>query len=466
MKVVMKFGGSLLASPGGIQRVSRVISKGSKKRMKVVVVISALGEVTDLLLHAATNAKIWDSTQVIHFIDRIRGIHSQPLAEMGLRQPTYNESLDQLEELLDDLKLTLSGVSILRELTPRSKDLLLSFGERLSLVVVSAGLRQAGIAVEALTGGNAGIITDDSFGEASPDVTKTRKGVREKLLPLLTRGVIPVVAGFIARSATGEMTTLGRGGSDYTATLLADAIAADEVWIWTDVDGILTADPRIVKSARVIDELSYAEAEEMGFFGAKNMHPLALAPARKAGIPVRIRNGFKPDRLGTLINPHERKSSVIAKSVALVGNVGIVTVSGETLVGRPGTAAKIFELLGRAGVNVLMISQSVSESNISAVVRKSSLERAASALSEGLSQVGINAGVKVEPDVSVLAVVGAGMKGTPGIAAKVFSAVASKGVNVMMIAQGSSELNISFVVASRDSEKAVNALHESVVLGK
>jgi len=447
LKVVMKFGGSLLASPGGIPRVSRVISKASKK-MKVVVVISALDDVTDLLLHAATNARTWDSTQVIHFIDRIRGIHSQPLTEMELRQATYNEAMDHLEELLDDLKLTLSGVSILRELTPRSNDLLLSFGERLSLVVVSAGLRQAGIAIEA------------------PEVTKTRRGVKEKLLPLLTKGVVPVVAGFIARSETGEMTTLGRGGSDYTATLLADAIAADEVWIWTDVDGILTADPRIVKSARVIEELSYAEAEEMGFFGAKNMHPLALAPARKAGIPVRIRNGFKPDRLGTLINPRERKSSAIAKSVALVGNVGIVTVSGETLVGRPGTAAKIFELLGKAGVNVLMISQSVSESNISAVVRKGSLERAASALSEGLSRVGISAGVKVEPDVSVLAVVGAGMQGTPGIAAKVFSAVAATGVNVRMIAQGSSELNISFVVASRDSEKAVKALHESVVLGK
>ena len=465
MKVVMKFGGSLLASPGGIPRVSRVISKASKK-MKVVVVISAMDDVTDLLLHAATNARTWDSTQVIHFIDRIRGIHSQPLTEMELRQATYNEAMDHLEELLDDLKLTLSGVSILRELTPRSNDLLLSFGERLSLVVVSAGLRQAGIAIEALTGGDAGIVTDDSFGEAGPEVTKTRRGVREKLLPLLTKGVVPVVAGFIARSETGEMTTLGRGGSDYTATLLADAIAADEVWIWTDVDGILTADPRIVKSARVIEELSYAEAEEMGFFGAKNMHPLALAPARKAGIPVRIRNGFKPDRLGTLINPRERKSSAIAKSVALVGNVGIVTVSGETLVGRPGTAAKIFELLGKAGVNVLMISQSVSESNISAVVRKGSLERAASALSEGLSRVGISAGVKVEPDVSVLAVVGAGMQGTPGIAAKVFSAVAATGVNVRMIAQGSSELNISFVVASRDSEKAVKALHESVVLGK
>src|SRR5438445_10144393 len=173
----MKFGGSLLASAGGIPRVSRVISKGSKKKMKVVVVISALGEVTDLLLHAATNAKIWDSTQVIHFIDRIRGIHSQPLAEMGLRQPTYNETLDQLEELLDDLKLTLSGVSILRELTPRSKDLLLSFGERLALVAVSAGLTQAGFAIAPLTAGNAVIIADDAFREARPAVTKTRKGM-------------------------------------------------------------------------------------------------------------------------------------------------------------------------------------------------------------------------------------------------------------------------------------------------
>jgi len=465
MKVVMKFGGSLLASEGGIPRVSKLLSKASK-RMKVVVVISAFGDVTDLLLQAAMNAKTWDSTQVIHFVDRIRGIHTRPLAEIGLRPAAYNESIDQVEELLEDLKLTLSGVSILRELTSRSKDLILSFGERLSIVVVSAELRQAGIAIELLTGGAAGIVTDESFGEARPDVARTRKEVMETLLPLFRKGVVPVVAGCIARSATGEITTLGRGGSDYTATLLADAISADEVWIWTDVDGILTADPRIVKNARVIEELSYAEAEEMSFFGAKNMHPLSLVPARKAGIPVRIKNGFKPDRFGTLINPKVKMSSAIAKSVALISDVGIVTVSGETLVGRPGTAAKIFELLGDAGVNVLMISQSVSESNISAVVRKGALERAASSLADGLSRVGISATVKVEPEVSVLAVVGAGMKGTPGMAAKVFSAVASAGVNVIMIAQGSSELNISFVVASKDSEKAVIALHESVVLEK
>src|SRR3989442_1959162 len=212
----MKFGGSLLASPGGIPRVSRVISKASNK-MKVVVVISALDDVTDLLLHAATNAKIWDSTQVIDFMNRIRGMHSQPLNEMGLRQATYNEAVDHLEELLDDLKLTLSGVSILRELTSHSNDLLLSFGERLSLVVVSAGLRQAGIAIEALTGGDAGIVTDDSFGEAGPEVTKTRRGVKEKLLPLLTKGVGPVVAGFIVRSDTGDMTTVGSGGSESPA---------------------------------------------------------------------------------------------------------------------------------------------------------------------------------------------------------------------------------------------------------
>jgi len=465
VKVVMKFGGSLLASQGGISRASKIVEK-SMKQNKVIAVVSALGDVTDLLLHAATNSKIWNSTQIIHLVDRIRGIHTQALAELGLRRAAYNEAIDQIEELLEDLKLTLTGVSILRELTSRSTDLILSYGERLSLVVTAAGFRSAGISIEALTGGSAGIISDESFGEATPDPTKTRKGVRGRLLPLLEKGVLPLVAGFIARSATGEITTLGRGGSDYTATILADAIGADEVWIWTDVDGMLTADPRIVEGARVIDQLSYAEAEEMAFFGAKNMHPLALAPAKSAGISVRIKNGFKPQLPGTLIHPRERKAASVAKSIALVNNVGMVTVSGETLVGRPGTAAKIFELLGDAGVNVLMISQSVSESNISAVVRKSALERAAQSLSEGLPRVGINAAVRVEPEISVLAVIGAGMKGTPGVAARVFSAVAEQGVNVKMIAQGSSELNISFVVSARDAEKAVNSLHDAVVLSK
>jgi aspartate kinase len=460
----MKFGGSLLASKRGVTFASRIVAAHSKQK-DIIVVVSALGNVSDLLLDTAAKAKTWDTTRIAHFVERLRGIHMEALDTIGLGSDAHDDAVGRLEGLLDDLKLTLSGVSILREVTPRSKDLILSFGERLSLVVVAAAMRHHNISFEPLTGGEAGIVTDGSFGEAEPNDAATRMAVRKTLLPLLATGVVPVVTGNIGRSPGGETTTLGRGGSDYTATLIAAAMGADEVWIWTDVDGIHTADPKVVKDSRIIEMLSYAEAEEMGFFGAENMHPLSLAPVRRAGIPIRIRNGFRPGNPGTLIQRRERKTSSIAKAVLLVDKVGILTVSGGSLVGRAGTAAKVFDLLGAVGANILMISQSVSESNISTIVRSGNLALAESALSSGLQRVGIRDGVlKIDQNVAVLAVIGAGMKGSPGFAAKVFSTVARQGVNVRMIAQGSSELNISFVVSRRDAVKAVNALHREVVL--
>lgn len=227
----------------------------------------------------------------------------------------------------------------------------------------------------------------------------------------------------------------------------------------------MTADPRVVPGARVVRELSYAEAEKMAIFGAKNMHPLALGPVRLSRLPVRIKNGFKPDSPGTLIWSDQKRSAEVVKSIALVKDVGMLTVSGETLAGRPGMAANIFRTLADSSVNILMISQSVSESNISVVLRRGVLERARKSLQRSLAQLGGNAQVDLEPDVAVVAAVGAGMKGTPGVAARVFSAVSQVGVNVRMIAQGSSELNISFVVETEDAAKAVRALHTALISG-
>jgi aspartate kinase len=460
----MKFGGSLLASEAGLSQVAKVVSR-YRGENRTVLVVSALGDVTDALLEASQSAKKWKEAQIDLFVSKLRDIHTQALKRARIRSST-DSVISQIDGLLSNLKVILLGVSMLGELTPRSSDLILSFGERLSAIVVSAAITDKSIPTRALTGGEAGIITDCTFGEAAPVFSTTRREVGKTLSELLSKGVVPVVTGFIAQSDSGDVTTLGRGGSDYTATIIADAIEADEVWIWTDVDGIMTADPRLVKTARVIEELSYAEAEEMAFFGAKNMHPLALGPARFRRIPVRIRNGFKPDHQGTLIHVREWKSASVAKSVALVNNVGMLTISGETLAGRPGTAAKVFQILGENGINVLMISQSVSESNISTIVRRTQLEKASQALSGGLGRHGIRARIQIESDVAVLAVVGAGMKGTPGVAARVFTAVARTGVNVRMIAQGSSELNISFVVRSKDSAKAIRALHRILVLSQ
>ena len=460
----MKFGGSLLASPNGPARVASIVKRSVKNNDEVVAVVSALGDVTDLLLVASSSATRWSPSQVTSFVDGLRRVHVRALQKLDLDEAEEGEAVGRLDSPIRELGLTLTGISILREATPRSTDLVLSFGERLSSVVVSSALARKGVPAKALRGGEAGIVTDSSFGEAIPNFSRTRKNVRAKIVPLISKGVVPVVTGFIARSTTGEITTLGRGGSDFTATILADALRADEVWIWTDVDGILSADPRLVKGACVLEEVSYAEAEEMAIFGAKNMHPLSLVPARRANIPVRVRNGFKPNFAGTLVHGDEKMSSGVAKAVGLVAGVGIVTVSGETLVGKPGTAARVFEILASAQINVRMISQSVSESNISVVVAKESLGRASTALSKRLAEAGIVARVKIEHDTSVLSVFGAGMKGTPGVAARVFSAVAGSGVNVKMIAQGSSELSISFVVPSKDAVRALNALHAALVL--
>jgi aspartate kinase len=245
------------------------------------------------------------------------------------------------------------------------------------------------------------------------------------------------------------------------------ALAADEVWIWTDVDGLMTSDPKIVPSAKTISKLSFEEATELTIFGAKAMHPRALEPARNENIPVRIRNVFDPENPGTLISKnHKVKTKDGVKAVTLVNNVAVITVSGAGMVGAPGTAAKVFNVLGRENINILMISQSVSEANISLVIQRSLLEKAISTLDIHLLGKDFIREVVPEDDVCVVAVLGAGMKGMPGVASRIFTAVAEKGINVRMIAQGSSELNVSFVVKEKDGEETVRAVHKEFKLDK
>ncbi|HYB45584.1 MAG TPA: aspartate kinase [Nitrososphaerales archaeon] len=463
MKLVMKFGGSLVGSPGGVKRIADIVTDYAP-RNSVVVVVSALNNVTDVLLDAGENASNWYPNEIANTVEQLRKVHLRAVAETSLGLKEKDSLAKELGGMLTNLQTTLTGVSILGELSPRSRDMIVSYGERLAAPIVAAELQSRGVVSWSATGGASGIVTDNSFGEAAPDMVATRKELKKELLRPMTRGEVPVVTGFIARSKEGETTTLGRGGSDYTATIIGDAIGADEVWIWTDVDGIMTGDPRIVKRPAVVSQLSYAEAEELAFFGAKNMHPLALGPARLAGIPVRIKNGFRPSEKGTLITEGARRSDGVVKCVAVVKQVGLLTVSGESLQGKPGIAAKVFAALGSAKVNVLMISQSVSEASISMVVRRNALAAAESAVSSKLSEEKMAVSVDADQRVAVVAAVGAGMRGTRGVAAKVFGAVAARGINVRMIAQGSSELNISFVVDEQDADAAARALHELVVV--
>ena len=461
----MKFGGSSVGTVEGLKSVVALISDHATAN-DVVVVASAMNGVTNSLIQAATRACQRDEKHVGEVTEQLRSKHENVCTQVMSRAEGVKQTMGQVDLELRELEKALTGISYLGELTPRSQDYVLSFGERLSTLILTGFLRDSGVSAQRLTGEEAGIVTDASFGEAAPLMHLTQQRVKETLCPLIKSRKIPVVTGYIAATQDGVPTTLGRGGSDYTATIIGSTLGADEVWIWTDVDGMMTADPKIEPAAKTIREISFMEAMEMSHFGAKAMHPRALEPAAKAGIPVRVKNTFNPNGPDTLILQDQHIRSVnIVKAVTSVREASMVTVSGEGMHGAPGTAAKVLNALGKNDVNVLMISQSSSEANISLVVARSDLERAITALRESLLKESLFKEVTSEADVSIVAAVGAGMKGTPGIAAKLFRAVADNGVNVKMIAQGSSELNISCVVREDDVLKSVHALHEEFQLG-
>ena len=456
-----------MASGENIRHVANLIANYVSQGYRVVAVVSALEGVTDKLIEAAEQAKKGNRDYFREFKQKLLEEHLSA-ARKAIENKRIQEEMEQiLKTTIDELDKVLTGIIYVGELTPKSKDYVLSFGERLSTPIVEGSLRDLELNAQFYTGGEIGIVTDSNFGEASPLMNVTKHQVKEKIEPLLEKRIVPVVTGYIAATQDDVTTTLGRGGSDYTATIIGAALAADEVWIWTDVDGLMTSDPKIVPSAKMWPELSFQEATEMTIFGAKAMHPRALEPAMEENIPVRIRNVFNPENPGTIIVKEQKiKLGDAVKAITLVKDVALVNVSGAGMVGTPGTAAKIFDILGRDNINILMISQSVSEANISFVIQRSLSERAVSTLEIALLGRGLIREVTAEDDVCVVAVVGAGMKGTPGVASKIFTAIARKGINVRMIAQGSSELNISFVVKETDGEDAVRAIHEEFKLNK
>lgn len=464
MKLVMKFGGTSLSRASKMKNAARILQKFSPSN-KIVVVASAMGETTDQLAEIGELAKKGELRKAKIILSTVQASHRKIVPLVAGRAAT-RELLARIEKLNSELERTVEGIAHLRELTSRSRDYLLSFGERLSTPILNATATTAGLKARPLTGAEAGITTDDNFGEAKPLLETSYHQIRQRLEPLWNRKIIPIVTGFIASTVDGNITTLGRGGSDYTAALLGAALAAEEIWIWTDVDGLMTADPRIVKDAVVLPDVSFGEALELSFFGAKMMHPRALQPAAQKKIPVRIKNSSRPNGNGTLVSANEsRNGGKVVKAVSLIKDVGIVTVSGTGMMGAPGVAAKVFQTLGSNNVNVMMISQGSSEATISCVVANREVDRAVRALQLALMGQGYVDRITEEKDACVIAVVGSGMKGTPGVAARIFTAVARRKVNVRMVAQGSSEYNVSFVVSHTQGPEAVRAIHEEFNLG-
>lgn len=469
MKLVIKFGGVPVKDGESIRNDAEFVVSRYKKGDQVAVVTSAMAGVTDQLLNIANRLiepQANPERQIPDFMRQISVRHFQACQDAIKNKEVLSRTTRVVKETLDLLERALIGVSYLGELSPRSQDLILSFGERLSAPILAGAIESLGVPSRFLTGFEAGIITDDHFTEARPLMDRIRKLAKQRINKIWADKEIPVITGFIGGTKDGIITTLGRGGSDYTASILGAALGVDEIWIMTDVDGIMTADPKVEPKARVIKAISYIEATELAYFGAKVLHPRMIRPAMDTNIPVRVLNAFKPNQGGTLIIRKPNRAKDIVKSITMSRNVSLLTVGGAEMIGVPGVAATVFDIIGRAGVKVLMISQSSSQADISFVVDRKEADVALHALRSEFEKRHIDWNINCERNVSVIAAIGAGMKGTPGVAARVFGTMGRNGINILTIAQGSSELNISFTVDERDAVKAVRALHSEFQLDR
>jgi aspartate kinase len=457
--LLMKFGGTSLGSAERI-RVAADICAAERRRRPVAVVVSAMSKVTDLLFEILRRAESGDRPGVGYDIKRLEERHVQTCRELlpDERQPPV---LDSVRSLIADFERIAGGIAMLGEWPPRSVDDALSVGERLSALLLSACLESQGTPALAVNAAEV-IVTDAIFGNATPLMQPTREKARARLLPLIESGVLPVVTGFNGATADGRPTTLGRGGSDFSASILAASLDAAELWIWTDVDGILTADPRLVPDAAVLDEVTYSEAAELAYNGAKVLHPRTLAPLVEKQIPVWSKNSFAPERPGTKIVPRIQISSG-ARAVTSMANVALISIEpASSVLNGAQVMGRALDGLGRANVELLAFSSSSYRQSFCFLVRSQELPAALEALKDSLElELAHNylRPIEVDENVGLLAVVGEGMHGTPGLAGRIFTAISREKVNIIAIAQGSSELTIAIVVHRDGLEKAVRAVH-------
>jgi aspartokinase/homoserine dehydrogenase 1 len=458
---IMKFGGTSVGDASCIARAAEIIFKGHKNT-PCVAVVSAMSGVTNKLIEAAQHAQSGNAKDAATILDALRAQHETALTLLLRNQDDRAHLRQLMEEVFAEGRRFCDGTALLRELTPRTLDAISSLGERLSAPLVSATVKQLGLPSEAIAATEL-IVTDAFHGGADPQMDLTRTKSQARLKPLLEKGIVPVVTGFIGATQAGELTTLGRGGSDYSATILGAAMDAEEVIIWTDVDGVLTADPRLVAEARTIPVISYREAGELAYFGAKVLHPKTLMPVVHAAIPVWIRNSFEPEKLGTKITPEGRSIGGGVKALTAIRDVTLISVGGPAIVGLPDVVGRTFSTTAEVRANVLLISQSSSQNDICFIVSSTDAQRTVDALKREFAQDLAHQKVEhitVDPNIAIVAVVGENMRGTPGIAGKTFNALGRAGVNLIAIAQGSSESNISFVIEEQAVKAALLTTHK------
>lgn len=458
---ILKFGGTSVGSVEALNNVIQIVKRERALGNRLVVVVSAMSGVTNALLKAGNDAANGNA-DVEPFLNGLKQRHTQVLWQMCVHERPI-QAIEQVEMLIAELADLLKGISLVKENSPRTNDLLLSFGERLSAVLITALLNHHGMQA-AMVDARKIIKTDARFGQALVQFLHTNYLIQSTLQSF--EG-IPVVTGFIGSTERGETTTLGRGGSDYSASIIGAALAADEIHIYTDVDGMMTADPRLVNKAMSIPSISYQEAMELSHFGAKVIYPPALQPAFRKLIPIRILNTFNPEHPGTLICEHPAPGEQPVRGLSSIQQISLLNITGSGMVGVAGVAARVFNALALQGVSVILITQASSEHSISLAVSQADAEKAKEAIEQAFEWE-IKSG-KVEPcdvrhDVCIIAVIGENMRQAVGVSGKLFTALGQNGINVVATAQGSSELNISVVVPAADMQKALNVLHETFFL--
>jgi aspartokinase/homoserine dehydrogenase 1 len=462
---VMKFGGTSVGDADCIRRAALIV-KSAAAQSPVVVVVSAMSGVTNRLIDGANRAKAGQGDFLPGLIADLRKQHTTALEALVSDPKRRAETAAALHLALAELERLLQGILLLTELTARTLDAISGIGERLSTPLLTGTLQELGVPAVAVPATEL-IVTDAHHGRAQPLMAHTRERSVKRLQPLLDQGVVPVVTGFIGATVDGVQTTLGRGGSDYSATILGAALGAHETIIWTDVDGVKTADPRLVPEARTIPEISYSEAAELAYFGAKVLHPNTLRPVTAAGVPVLIRNSFAPEKPGTRITTRGLSNGGGVKALTAIRDVSLITVGGPGIVGLTDVLSRSFAATAALRVNVLFVSQSSSQNDICFVIPAADQVRTVQALRAAFAPELAEHTVEhvlADPHVAVVAVVGENMRGIPGIAGRTFSVLGRDGVNIIAIAQGSSEYNISLVIEDSSMQRCLASLHKEFQL--
>jgi aspartate kinase len=466
---IMKFGGTSVGDAACIGRVVEIVRAASKDS-DVIVVVSAMSGVTNQLIAAAGRAQAGDCQEMTSTFVDLRRLHHAAATSLIQSEAERSRIAEKINELFEEGERFCQGIALLHELTPRTRDAISSLGERLSVPLVAAALAECGVASAAVEATEL-VVTDGCHGNAEPKMDLTRQRCEARLRPLLQRGIIPVVTGFIGATADGVLTTLGRGGSDYSATIVGAALGADQVIIWTDVDGLQTADPRLVPAVLTLVEVSYGEAAELAYFGAKVLHPKTLRPVMQCGIPLWVRNTFAPERAGTKITPRgpqdaEANTGAVTALTA-ISDVCLLTLGGPALAGVQDVLGRVSRTTASVRAEVLLISQASAQNGLCLVIPSANAKDLVHALRHEFAREFAREpgeSIVVDENVAVITVVGRKMTSSPGTAGRIFATLGRENINIVAMVQGSSECGLTFVVARTNMKTALVTLHREFQL--